>query len=93
MKSDKELSLRTMVMVIQAVDEQVGKYIDLVNNTDASMLDPNIELRLHDFSTAEIELKHVYEIMTENVSNFPPYNQLVKEHPRLKHIEENLKQK
>lgn len=86
MKNPKELSLKTVATAIRAIDEQMGKYINIINATSPEILDQDTELMMSDIFQAANDLKIAYNEMTENISNFPPYEKLVTEHPKLNHI-------
>lgn len=72
-----QISGSTLMMVIQAVDDKIHQLIEQLE-TDDSPQASELELLLLSFEKAAQELKFGYEEAQRTVSNFPPYQELVR---------------
>ncbi len=72
-----KLSIRTLMMAIQAVDAEIGRIQDSVGGDISELKSDDAEL-LFSYSLAEMELKTAYIEAKKGVSNFPPYEKLIR---------------
>ena len=72
-KAVPEVSAKTLVMAVQAVDAEIRRLRALPEEAVV----PGDELLLVDFETAAEELEEAYAEAMRTYSNLPPYSQLV----------------
>jgi hypothetical protein len=70
------LSVRTLVMVVQAVDAEIRRMKASVGG-DLAQLEPDDQEMLHAYSLAAMELKSAYADACRANPGMPPYEQLV----------------
>ena len=68
-----EITGKTLVMVVQAVDAEIRRLRALPDD----VVVPGDDLLLADFETAAEDLEEVYAEAMQTYSNLPPYSQLV----------------
>lgn len=71
-----EVSGRTLVMAIQAVDEEIHR-LEEERTALGEEGDPDLDELLLAYSLAADELEKAYREALQHVSNLPPYEQLV----------------
>ncbi len=68
-----EISARSLVLIIQAVDREINRLTALPNET----ITPDEEVQLVGYESLADELEEVYEAAAKGQTNLPPYDQLV----------------
>ncbi|WP_097459408.1 hypothetical protein [Mangrovitalea sediminis] len=68
-----EITNRSLVLIIQAVDREINRLRDLPDET----IVPAEELLLVDYESLADELEEAYAEATKGVTNLPDYRQLV----------------
>ena len=68
-----EISARSLVLIIQAVEQEINRLRELPDEA----ITPGDEVRLVDFESLADELEEAYEEATKGQTNLPDYKQLV----------------
>ena len=68
-----EISARSLVLIIQAVDREINRLTALPDE----IITPAEEVQLVDYESLADELEEAYEEATQGQTNLPPYAQLV----------------
>jgi hypothetical protein len=68
-----EISARSLVLIIQAVDREINRLTALPDET----ITPAEEVRLVDYESLADELEGIYEEASKGQTNLPDYNLLV----------------